>query len=106
MRTLSPNILENCLIHLDRFDVRLMPPRPPPPSGPPFPSLPNGSPRARPQHVDFYNYESCKSMYKSFATAIITRSNTFNGKRYKDDPTIMAWSIINEPRCVPADARG
>ena len=62
--------------------------------------------RARPQHVDFYNYESCKSMYKSFATAIITRSNTFNGKRYKDDPTIMAWSIINEPRCVPADARG
>lgn len=25
--------------------------------------------------------------------------NTINGRLYKDDPTIFAWDLINEPRC-------
>ncbi len=25
--------------------------------------------------------------------------NTLNGRLYKDDPTIFAWDLINEPRC-------
>lgn len=27
------------------------------------------------------------------------RRNTLNGIAYKDDPTILGWEIINEPRC-------
>ncbi|CAN4099994.1 unnamed protein product [Withania somnifera] len=30
---------------------------------------------------------------------IVTRFNTMNGIAYKDDSTIMAWELINEPRC-------
>ena len=25
--------------------------------------------------------------------------NTINGRLYKEDPTIFAWDLINEPRC-------
>ncbi|GLJ19089.1 hypothetical protein SUGI_0342820 [Cryptomeria japonica] len=30
---------------------------------------------------------------------IMTRNNSLNGVVYKDDPTIFAWELINEPRC-------
>lgn len=25
--------------------------------------------------------------------------NSINGRSYKEDPTIIAWNLINEPRC-------
>jgi hypothetical protein len=41
-------------------------------------------------------------MYKNFLTALVTRVNTITGVAYRDDPTIFAWELINEPR-VPSD---
>eukprot|EP01025_Chloroclados_australasicus_P056089 TRINITY_DN6893_c0_g1_i5.p1 TRINITY_DN6893_c0_g1~~TRINITY_DN6893_c0_g1_i5.p1 ORF type:complete len:315 (+),score=14.26 TRINITY_DN6893_c0_g1_i5:200-1144(+) len=38
-------------------------------------------------------------MYKSHVLTILNRVNKFNGRKYKDDPTIMAWDLLNEPRC-------
>ncbi|GJN07151.1 hypothetical protein PR202_ga24953 [Eleusine coracana subsp. coracana] len=37
--------------------------------------------------------------------AVLTRTNTITNEAYKDDPTILAWELINEPRC-PSDPSG
>lgn len=47
---------------------------------------------------DFFTLESCKDMYKDRISSIVERVNTITGVAYKDDPTIMAWDIINEAR--------
>ncbi|WVZ83719.1 hypothetical protein U9M48_030839 [Paspalum notatum var. saurae] len=31
--------------------------------------------------------------------AVLTRINTITNDAYMDDPTILAWELINEPRC-------
>ena len=38
-------------------------------------------------------------------TAIVLRKNTFTGVLYRDDPTILAWDIANEPS-NPGDDSG
>lgn len=35
-----------------------------------------------------------------FEQALLTRKNHLTGVLYKDDPTILAWELINEPRCI------
>jgi hypothetical protein len=32
-------------------------------------------------------------------TYILNRKNSINGRVYKNDPTILAWNLVNEPRC-------
>ncbi len=34
---------------------------------------------------------------------LLCRRNTYNGRTYKDDPTIFAWDILNEPRQKQGD---
>ena len=31
--------------------------------------------------------------------AMVSRRNSINGRLYRDDPTIFAWDLMNEPRC-------
>ena len=31
--------------------------------------------------------------------AMVNRRNSINGRMYRDDPTIFAWDLMNEPRC-------
>jgi endo-1,4-beta-mannosidase len=51
------------------------------------------------RHALFFSDKDAKQLYKQFAKTIIQRRNIINGRIYRDDPTIMAWSLINEPRC-------
>lgn len=49
---------------------------------------------------DFYTNPVVKGYYKNHVKAVLTRRNTVTGVNYKDDPTIMAWELMNEPRCT------
>ena len=47
----------------------------------------------------FFTDPGAKKLYKNHLEALANRVNSINGKKYKDDPAIMAWNLINEPRC-------
>ncbi|XP_077231839.1 mannan endo-1,4-beta-mannosidase 5-like [Tasmannia lanceolata] len=48
---------------------------------------------------DFYTNPVVKGYYKNHIKRVLTRYNTITRIMYKDDPTIMAWELMNEPRC-------
>ncbi|KAM0940757.1 putative mannan endo-1,4-beta-mannosidase [Dioscorea sansibarensis] len=48
---------------------------------------------------DFFTNTMVKNYYKNHIKKVLTRYNTITKVVYKDDPTIMAWELINEPRC-------
>ncbi|KAI4301622.1 hypothetical protein L6164_034882 [Bauhinia variegata] len=58
--------------------------------------------RDRGQYVnnedDFYTNTVVKQYYKNHIKAVLTRKNSITGVAYKDDPTIFAWELMNEPR--------
>jgi mannan endo-1,4-beta-mannosidase len=47
---------------------------------------------------DFFTSDLCRGWFKALATKLATRINTITGVAYKDDPTIFAWELCNEPR--------
>jgi len=49
-------------------------------------------------HDRFYTDESIRKMYKKYMEYFVTHRNTITGLTYAEDPTIMAWELINEPR--------
>ncbi|KAK1310970.1 Mannan endo-1,4-beta-mannosidase 2 [Acorus calamus] len=50
---------------------------------------------------DFYTNPTVMDYYKNHVKVkVLTRYNTITRTVYKDDATIMAWELINEPRCV------
>lgn len=53
---------------------------------------------------EFYTNPLVKQFYKDHVKVMLTRKNTISRVVYKDDPTIFAWELMNEPRC--ADASG
>jgi mannan endo-1,4-beta-mannosidase len=50
------------------------------------------------KHHQFYTDERVRSAYKDWAAHLIQRKNTIHGMLYRDDPTIFAWELANEPR--------
>ncbi|KAL5558004.1 hypothetical protein UlMin_034215 [Ulmus minor] len=48
---------------------------------------------------DFFSNSVVKQFYKNHINTVLTRKNSISGVVYKDDPTIMAWELMNEPRC-------
>lgn len=48
---------------------------------------------------DFYTNGVVRDYYKNHVKRVLTRINTFTKTAYKDDATIMAWELMNEPRC-------
>ncbi len=46
----------------------------------------------------FYSNPKANALYRDYVRTIIRRKNTVNGRRYSEDPTIMAWQLANEPR--------
>jgi mannan endo-1,4-beta-mannosidase len=46
----------------------------------------------------FYKLKKAKELYWAHIEKLINRKNSITGIVYKDDPTIMAWQLANEPR--------
>ena len=54
---------------------------------------------------DFYTNEKAKEAYKNYVLMLLNRKNKYTGIEYKNDPTIFAWELANEPR-NPEDKTG
>jgi mannan endo-1,4-beta-mannosidase len=51
------------------------------------------------RHHEFYTDQRTRAAYRDWALHVVTRKNALNGLAYRDDPTIFAWELANEPRC-------
>ncbi|WOL20627.1 mannan endo-1,4-beta-mannosidase 1 [Canna indica] len=47
----------------------------------------------------FFTNPVCQGYYKNHVKTVLTRVNTITRIAYKNDPTIFAWELMNEPRC-------
>ena len=54
---------------------------------------------------EFYTNTQCKNLYKNFVNEMLTRTNARTGRQYRNEPAIMIWELMNEPRC-PLDTTG
>lgn len=57
----------------------------------PWPEFPDMS-------SEFYGHAAAVKMFDDYVRAVVGRRNTVTGRLYRDDPTIMAWQLANEPR--------
>ena len=48
--------------------------------------------------------EKAHQLFYDYVRFIVSRTNRYTGKAYKDDPAIMAWQIGNEPRAFSKEA--
>ena len=50
--------------------------------------------------ASFYSNNEARKHYNNHIRFIVLRKNSYNGKLYRDDPTIMSWQLGNEPRGI------
>lgn len=50
--------------------------------------------------AQFYTNKKALADFNKLVSCIINRENTVNGLAYKNDPTIMAWQLANEPEGI------
>ncbi len=50
------------------------------------------------KHEDFYTDQKVISAFENYISFVLNHKNIYTDVQYKDDPTIMAWEIANEPR--------
>ncbi|MEV1144200.1 cellulase family glycosylhydrolase [Micromonospora sp. NPDC049799] len=55
--------------------------------------------RGADHHDDFYTDPVIRGWYRDWVSHLLNRVNTVTGVTYRDDPTILAWELANEPRC-------
>lgn len=48
--------------------------------------------------TQFYESPEARRLFLDFVDALVQRENTVTGVAYREDPTIMAWQLANEPR--------
>jgi mannan endo-1,4-beta-mannosidase len=48
--------------------------------------------------ADFFTNRKAKRWFRKYLRKVIKRTNKLSGTPYRDDPTIMAWQLANEPR--------
>ncbi len=48
---------------------------------------------------DFYTDGRARQAYRDWVEHVIVRVNTRTGRQYRDEPSIFAWELANEPRC-------
>ncbi|KAJ1903401.1 hypothetical protein LPJ81_003079 [Coemansia sp. IMI 209127] len=53
-------------------------------------------------YADESIYKTVQAWYRSHVRAVVERVNSVTGIQYKDDPTIMAWELMNEPQIIDA----
>lgn len=46
----------------------------------------------------FFSDDRVREAFTDYLYHIVTRVNTLNGLKYKDDPAIMVWELMNEPQ--------
>jgi len=51
----------------------------------------------------FYKSPDARQAYQRYLEHLLLRVNTRTGRRYRDEPAILAWELANEPRCVDDD---
>ena len=54
----------------------------------------------------FFTDERARASYAAWVGMLLERKNTIDGTRYGDDPAVLAWELMNEPRGVGLDPAG
>ncbi len=49
----------------------------------------------------FFQDDRTKNDFKNLVQRVLLRTNSFTGVAYKEDPTIFAWDLMNEPNIEP-----
>lgn len=55
------------------------------------------------EHAAFFKDPEIRQRYRDWVRTLLTRTNTYTGTRYADEPAIMAWELINEPSCYAGE---